>query len=45
MDRGFELMIPRAKEEEVKDDYDFNIRFTFLGKEFALRFSVNSTKE
>lgn len=46
MDRGFELMIPRATEtKEVKKDYVFKINFNFIGREFDLSFSIKSNKE
>ena len=35
MDKGFELMIPRAtKEEEEKGDSEYKVKFTFFKKEF-----------
>ena len=40
MDRGFELMIPKEK-EEITTDFNYEIRFTFLGREYNLSFKVN----
>ncbi len=39
MDRGFELMIPKAKEEKAQ--FDHQIKFTLFGREFMLSFKVN----
>lgn len=44
IDRGFELMIPRKK-EEPKDYYDYNIKFTLFKKEFVLSFKVKQKPE
>ena len=46
MDRGFEFMIPKAKQEEVKESiFNHKIRLTFLGKEFSLNFVVKPKPE
>jgi len=42
MDKGFELMIPRPAEEEVKEDYEYKVKFTFFKKEFVIRLSIKS---
>ena len=41
MDRGFEQMIPRPKRESVSYIINQEIKFSFFGKEFCLKFSVN----
>jgi len=40
MDRGFELMIPKSKEED-KTDFKYDIRFSIFGREFVLQLKVN----
>ena len=46
MDRGFEFMIPKAKEEEKKESiFNHKIKLTFLGKEFSLDFRVKQNPE
>ena len=46
MDRGFELMIPRAKqEEEPKDKFKYEIKFTLFKREFRLCLNVKHTTE
>ena len=39
MDRGFELMIPKTKEED--NEFKHEIKFTLFNKEFVLSFRVN----
>ena len=41
MDRGFELMIPKPKEEDKKQKFNYGIKFTLFGSEFSLQFKVN----
>ena len=40
MDRGFQLMIPKEKEEK-KPEFNYGIKFSIFGREFALQFKVN----
>jgi len=41
MDRGFELMIPKPKEEPPeKEVFNYEIKFVLFKKEFNLRFRV-----
>ena len=42
MDRGFQLMIPKSKEE--KQRFNYVIRFTLFNREFSLSFKVNRTE-
>ena len=39
MDRGFELMIPKAKEAE--NEFKHEIKFTLFGRQYVLSFKVN----
>ena len=42
MDRGFELMIPKSKEEDKnKDTFNYGLKFTLFGSEYSLQFKVN----
>ena len=41
MDRGFQLMIPKEKEEVKKPEFNYGIRFSLFGREFVLSFKVN----
>ena len=41
MDRGFQLMIPKEKEEDQKSEFNYGIKFSIFGKEFSLSFKVN----
>jgi hypothetical protein len=48
MDRGFEVMLPRNKDEEASQtDFIFNhkIQFSIFGKEFNLSFNVKQKQE
>jgi|TARA_B110000444_G_C18761057_1_gene557611 hypothetical protein len=48
MDRGFEVMLPRNKDEEASEpEFIFNheIHFSIFGKEFNLSFSVKQKQE
>ena len=40
MDRGFELMIPKLKEEPKEPVFNYEIKFVLFKKEFNLRFKV-----
>ncbi len=40
MDRGFELMIPKPKEEPEEPVFNYEIKFVLFKKEFNLRFRV-----
>jgi len=40
MDRGFELMIPKEKEEPKEPVFNYEIKFVLFKKEFNLRFRV-----
>ena len=42
MDRGFNFMIPKAKEVDSK--FDYVIRFTLFKREFNLSFKVKRTE-
>ena len=46
MDRGFEMMIPKSK-EDAKPEYDYNysIKFSLFNREFDLSFRVNKKQE
>ena len=45
MDRGFEAMIPKEKEAEEPDSlYDYNIKFSLLGKRFSFIIKVQDTR-
>tara|TARA_Y100001972_G_scaffold101440_1_gene126315 strand:+ start:391 stop:537 length:147 start_codon:yes stop_codon:yes gene_type:complete len=45
MDRGFNEMVPKAKEEVRQDSiYDYDINFTLFGNRFSLSFRVDKTK-
>jgi len=46
MDKGFELMLPRKKEEE-HHNFIFNnkIQFSIFGKEFSLSFNIKNKQE
>tara|TARA_R100000697_G_scaffold38161_2_gene50360 strand:+ start:295 stop:429 length:135 start_codon:yes stop_codon:yes gene_type:complete len=41
MDKGFQLMIPKEKEETKVNLFDYGIRFSLFGREFNLSFKVN----
>ena len=41
MDRGFELMVPKNKEEDKKTKFNYGIRFTLFGSEYVIQFKVN----
>ena len=41
MDKGFELMIPREKEEAKTSIFNYGIKFSLFGREFNLSFKVN----
>jgi len=45
MDKGFELMIPKAKEDKREYNFRQSIRFSLFGREFHLYFSVKPTQE
>ena len=40
MDRGFQLMIPKEKEEVQKTEFDHGIKFSLFGREYMLSFKV-----
>ena len=40
MDRGFQLMIPKEK-EEAKPEFNYGIKFSIFGREYVLSFKVN----
>ena len=43
MDRGFDLMVPRTK-EEPKAIYDYAIKFNLLGKHFQFIIKVQNNR-
>ena len=47
MDRGFEVMLPRNKEEVSKPEFIFNqkIQFSIFGREFKFSFNVKHKQE
>ena len=44
MDRGFESMIPKEKEVESKDLYDYGIKFSLFGKHFQFIIKVQDRR-
>jgi hypothetical protein len=47
IDRGFQTMIPQAKEEEAQEPIEFqhNVEFSLFGRTFMLNFKVNKKQE
>ena len=41
MDRGFQLMIPKEKEEDKETSYNYTLKFSLFGREFMLSFKIN----
>ena len=45
MDRGFNAMVPQAKEEHKEESiYDYGIKFNLLGKRFQFTLKVDNTR-
>ena len=45
MDRGFEIMIPREKEEpEEQPEFDYGITFSLFGKKYTLNLMVQQQR-
>tara|TARA_Y100001973_G_C5177444_1_gene322865 strand:+ start:1234 stop:1386 length:153 start_codon:yes stop_codon:yes gene_type:complete len=47
MDRGFNVMIPKQKEEEKEQPdnlYDYNIKFTLFNRVFSFAIKVDNNR-